>query len=625
MFRPILTVWIEILSEQDSAPSIISLLAEAQVIELQEDTIENLPFKRITDEAIRNRLDGLEARYNRFKVFLPLPDPSGLSAQQRLAPTAHALAEIEKSLTTWSQSASSRIERIRHIAAELEKLALLDTCLAALPDSSIDMAVFSETVADNTAQIAPWLAWSDAFDPNLEEGLPDNTFFETFRALDDNEKNAVLLGSCERARLPELEQRLHGRGVRFARVPSRIKGAPSTARAQIRATMDKLDEERHRLQQSVEKVNRDMAMAGVIWLLQRQRWFVDTLDHVARSERFIWITGWVPKNKVDELRRQLEQSDAPFLLGTDTGAGRGTVPVVLDNPSWMRGFEWFVRTFGTPASHEVDPTPLLAFVMPLMFGYMFGDVGQGIILVLAGWLLRHRYPVLGLLIPAGWAAIAFGFLFGSVFFVEQWIPALWLHPLDEPFYILTLPLVFGGILLLLSMFFGGLVAHWRDERAPWWIADFPVMVAYTAIPLFFWSVETASFIVMLALLWRIFAFIMYRLYVYGTVAIVMETVKNLSELLEVVMQLATNTLSFARIGAFALAHAGLGGACIALTMTTDNPLLRALIFILGNILAIVLEGLVVSIQTSRLIMFEFFRRFLRAEGRTFKPLAPPLA
>ena len=45
-----------------------------------------------------------------------------------------------------------------------------------------------------------------------------------------------------------------------------------------------------------------------------------------------------------------------------------------------------------------------------------------------------------------------------------------------------------------------------------------------------------------------------------------------------------------------------------------------LIFVLGNAPVVGLEGLIVSIQTTRLVMFEFFRRFLRASGRPFRPL-----
>jgi V/A-type H+-transporting ATPase subunit I len=89
------------------------------------------------------------------------------------------------------------------------------------------------------------------------------------------------------------------------------------------------------------------------------------------------------------------------------------------------------------------------------------------------------------------------------------------------------------------------------------------------------------------------------------------------------LQLLTNTLSFARVGAFALAHAALSAAVV--TMADAAPGWAALlILIAGNLVIILLEGLVVSIQTTRLVLFEFFNRFLRGTGRVFSPLpAPP--
>jgi len=94
-------------------------------------------------------------------------------------------------------------------------------------------------------------------------------------------------------------------------------------------------------------------------------------------------------------------------------------------------------------------------------------------------------------------------------------------------------------------------------------------------------------------------------------------------LLERVLQLGINTLSFARVGAFALAHAGLSSAVSTLALQADGPVASGLVIVLGNVLIIVLETLVVSIQTTRLVLFEFFARFLKGSGRPFRPLAPP--
>jgi V/A-type H+-transporting ATPase subunit I len=100
----------------------------------------------------------------------------------------------------------------------------------------------------------------------------------------------------------------------------------------------------------------------------------------------------------------------------------------------------------------------------------------------------------------------------------------------------------------------------------------------------------------------------------------------LAELIERTLQILINTLSFARVGAFALAHAGLSSAIVALMHASGHAKVAGLVLVLGNVLVIVLEGLVVSIQTTRLVLFEFFTRFLTAEGRVFRPLpAPPSA
>jgi V/A-type H+-transporting ATPase subunit I len=98
---------------------------------------------------------------------------------------------------------------------------------------------------------------------------------------------------------------------------------------------------------------------------------------------------------------------------------------------------------------------------------------------------------------------------------------------------------------------------------------------------------------------------------------------GLGEWVERTLQLAINTLSFARVGAFALAHAGLSSAVVALADAATLPAVHVLILVLGNALILLIEGLVVSIQATRLVLFEFFTRFFRAEGREFRALAAP--
>ncbi|HET6720243.1 MAG TPA: hypothetical protein VFH22_11380, partial [Rhodocyclaceae bacterium] len=88
-------------------------------------------------------------------------------------------------------------------------------------------------------------------------------------------------------------------------------------------------------------------------------------------------------------------------------------------------------------------------------------------------------------------------------------------------------------------------------------------------------------------------------------------------------QLTINTLSFVRVGAFAIAHAGLSAALVLLIEAAGGGGAGLLVLVLGNVFVIALEALVVSVQTTRLVLFEFFTRFFVGSGRAFHPAAPP--
>jgi V/A-type H+/Na+-transporting ATPase subunit I len=99
---------------------------------------------------------------------------------------------------------------------------------------------------------------------------------------------------------------------------------------------------------------------------------------------------------------------------------------------------------------------------------------------------------------------------------------------------------------------------------------------------------------------------------------------GLAQFVEQALQLLVNTVSFARVGAFALAHAGLSAAITGVAEAAGG-VAYWIVLLLGNLLILALEGLVVGIQTTRLMLFEFFVRFLKGTGRVFRPLPPPLA
>jgi len=258
---------------------------------------------------------------------------------------------------------------------------------------------------------------------------------------------------------------------------------------------------------------------------------------------------------------------------------------------------------------------VLALVAPLMFGFMFGDVVQGLVVAVGGFLLRDRLPALRMLVPGGVFAIAFGFAFGSVFAREDLIAPLWLHPLGEPLTVLGTALGFGVVVILVGLLLNALQYFWRGELARWFATEAGVLFAYLG---------TVGAIFDARLLWGLPLGIAWALAGSALTAHgdrVGALGHAAGEMIERLLQLGVNTVSFVRVGAFALAHAGLSTAVVGIAEAAGAAYWPVLV--IGNAAIIALEGLVVGIQTTRLILFEFFIRFLAAQGRRFEPLTPP--
>ena len=212
-------------------------------------------------------------------------------------------------------------------------------------------------------------------------------------------------------------------------------------------------------------------------------------------------------------------------------------------------------------------------------------------------------------------AMGFGTLFGSVFAREGILPALWLQPLEKPLKLLEVSLAGGSIVILIGLALDALVSYWRGEALRWWATRAGLVLSYLAS--IACAVEPrAEWLIPAGLLW----------YCSGELAFAEHPAQRLGgsigEAIQTLLQLLVNTLSFVRVGAFALAHAGLAAAINALCAGVGTRWLAILVLVLGNALIIVIEGLVVGIQTTRLVLFEFFIRFLRGDGRALKPLEP---
>ncbi len=362
------------------------------------------------------------------------------------------------------------------------------------------------------------------------------------------------------------------------------------------------------------------------------------------------ISGWIPAGVVDRLTgalgQELKDQAEMEVLSPEAipGAREGVlkIPILFNNPYLLRPFERLTATFGTPAYREVEPTAFLAVSFLLMFGLMFGDLGQGAVLFALGYLIFRRffrYTDYGIiLMEGGVASMLFGILYGSVFGVEGLIPALWFVPMKNPTYFIKVAIVFGMVAISLGVILGLVNAfRLKAPRLPatgllaaliyWILAGMGVRYLLTgAISWDFWMAVAA---VVLTVAVGGF-FVLQRLWLAApgeevpAEGLGMRLLEGLIEVVDGTMRFVANTFSFIRIAAFALAHAALFIGVFSLAETLSRlgggGLAYWVTILLGNAVIILLEGLVVSIQIVRLEYYEFMSKFFHGGGAAFTPL-----
>jgi V/A-type H+-transporting ATPase subunit I len=417
--------------------------------------------------------------------------------------------------------------------------------------------------------------------------------------------------------MPMLDSHFAARKARRIALPNDLQGPADQAAQQLAGRRQDIERRHAQIERELQGLSDRQGLAAALADIEVIEWLVRHGSELSASDRLARVTGWTTATDTQAFCDPLERAGLRCAVQFPDVPAGSEPPSLLDNPPWARASEGFARMLGQPGRDEADPSPMVALIGPLLFGFMFGDVGQGAVLCAAGWLLRKRAPMLVLLIPGGLLAMAFGLLFGTVFAREDLIPALWLHPLHEPIALLVAAVGIGAMILLGGLALNALQAHWRHAARQWWARDAGIVLAYVAL-LAGVAQRDALWFVGAGALWFALGSMLTatgnRLAALGA---------GLARFIEQGLQLLVNTVSFARVGAFALAHAGLSVAVTGVAEAAGS-MGYWIVLLLGNVLILALEGLVVSIQTTRLLLFEFFVRFLKGTGREFRPLPPPL-
>jgi len=601
LLRPVNAQWFEMLVARKDLASALACLAVAGEVEL-----ESQRQGSIAELAPRLRavLDEYGHLLQRYGSYWP---PAATAFEPNAEPDAIAATALGR-LHAWAKAADpliTQLQKLQHERTELEYLQrLLSQSQAPLPD------------LDLLLNVGPPLAGRIyLLDPRAAAlALPATLLAQRI----DCVAHSYLIALGPQAQIDALDAGLNALQARRLVWPAALAaaGGGDTA-ARVTARLAQIAQSTQPLQAQLSACNSEHGLDTALADMALVGWFAEQIPAFARTDHFVRITGWTSDPHGHGLEAGLCRSGLHYLMHFSSPPPQLAPPIVLRNPRWARPFELFARLLGIPGTSEADPSVLLAVLAPLMFGFMFGDVGQGAVLVLAGLALRKRFAAAELIIAGGLAAMLFGTLFGSVFAREGIIPALWLHPLQAPLRLLAVGLAGGSVIILIGLALEALESYWAAAAGRWWATRAGLVLSYLAA--LGWALDSrAGWLVPVGLIW----------FCAGEALLARRAQRlgaALGEAIETLLQLLVNTLSFVRVGAFALAHAGLAAAINALCAAIGPHWLALLGLALGNAVLILIEGLVVGIQTTRLVLFEFFIRFLRGSGRALKPLTLELS
>lgn len=360
---------------------------------------------------------------------------------------------------------------------------------------------------------------------------------------------------------------------------------------------------------------------------------------------FYILCGWMTQRDAKAFQHDIKDDDHLFCIIEDEEHNiYKQPPTKLRNPKLFKPFEMYVKMYGLPAYGELDPTWFVAVTYSFIFGAMFGDVGQGLLLFIGGFLLYKfkHIDLAGIISCAGVFSTFFGFMFGSIFGFEDVIPAVWLRPMNN---MMTVPFVgklntvfiiaigFGMCIILLCMVFNiinswkmkDIEKTWFDTNAVAGLVFYGSVVVIIALFLSGHKLPGAAVLCIMFVVPLLLIFFKEPLtnLVEKKAEIMpkekgMFIVQGIFEMFEVLLSYFSNTLSFVRIGAFAVSHAAMMEVVLMLA-GAESGSVNWIVVILGNLFVCGMEGLIVGIQVLRLEYYEIFSRFYKETGRKFEP------
>ncbi|MCK9287848.1 MAG: V-type ATPase 116kDa subunit family protein [Sphaerochaetaceae bacterium] len=446
--------------------------------------------------------------------------------------------------------------------------------------------------------------------------------------------------------------------------------------AELQVKKDTLTAEIDKIKVTIqERIGKERLHLDTMWCNVRMHELIGQIEeNFSHTRNTTIFSGWVPSQHaalLEEGIRNASEGQCVIEWIDAKAMPRKEIPVAVQDIPALSPFQKIVNNYHIPEYGTINPTPFVAITYLAMFGLMFGDAGQGLVIALIGLLGLRYYRRKGekagegkmitsnlsrLFVYLGCASIIAGILFGSYFGFPLFKP-LWFdyHSAvmgnsghsdalaHDVYWVLGLTIKFGiGVIGL------GLVLNWINliKKKAWfvlvfdkngiiggwmfaigvWAATFFVQSGYKTFPQGVF-LPIAIIIPAIALLAKV--------PVHHAIeqrndaksekslgSLIMDSIMEwVVDMLEIFSGFLANTLSFMRVAGLGIAHVSLMAAFAQMADLVENTVGKIAIMVLGNALVIALEGLSAGIQSLRLNYYEFFSKYYTGKGFAYNPVA----
>ena len=646
---------IELMVLKEDISNVIEFLGKCGSFQFQSKKYDSVSEKKSADSI--NADDELFENLDELRNFFEIPSP-----EKKLLECSSITEDEKNECGKIIQLGNALVEKMNDMTAELERVndayrEAISFSNLQVPYSELDNLSF---LSLKIGRIPP-----ENIEP-LKEAVGESAVIVPL----GEDRSRILAASSRKGRFA-LDTELKNFGFVEMEIPKDFKGIPSNVLESLK--VQKKDAEAQFAAIKEECANFKETHAERITYLLETLSMTIQIQHIENSiestEMVYHITGWIPLYKcssimkdLDELTegrvaiREYQPMEVPSVINGDE-----QVPVKLEHGKFISAFERMVFSYGSPLYGTIDPTPFVAIFFTLLFGIMFGDAGQGLVFLLMGILMRAKVIKVGgwnkfapIFMAIGITSSIMGVITGEFFANETilepfsfWITGLFgnphapivkMMPSSDPN---SLKVIFGifGITIAVGFVINsiGLVLNFINNIIQkkfgsaffgktglsgalffWYVVSFAIRLAF-----FHHSPAVFDWIIIgLTLFFSAFGEPFERL-LDGERPVIENGIGSMLiggvvELIEVVSTYLSSTISFVRVGAFALAHAVLG-FIIHLMAEKAGVVGGIFVMIIGNAIVVVLEGMIVAIQVIRLQYYEFFSKFFNKTGTEFKP------